>query len=64
MDLDNIKACLCVIDRKSGKMYEIFEEPSVLRDNVEVHSDGFRCTCDDGTYEIQIINGELVVKKV
>ena len=63
LDLDNIKACLCVIDRKSGKMYEIFEEPSVLRDNVEVHSDGFRCTCDDGTYEIRIINGKLAVKK-
>ena len=64
LDMENTKGYLCIVDRKTGKMYEVFEEPSVLYTNVEVHGDGFRCTCDDGTYEIQIINGELVVKKV
>lgn len=63
LDIENTKACLCVVDRKSGKIYEVFEEPSVLRDSVEKHGDGFRCSCNNETYLIRIINGKVAVKK-
>ena len=62
-DPENTKACLRIVDRKTGKIYEVFEEPSVFPLSLVAAGDGFSCECEDGTYQIRIIQGKVAVKK-
>lgn len=62
-DPETTCACLRVVDRKTGKIYEVFEEPCLFSLSLEAAGDGFSCKCEDGTYQIRIIQDKVAVQK-
>ena len=61
---ENTLMYLNVVDRKTGRIYEAFESPSVRYTSLKTSEDGFTCIGENGeTYRIILLGDQLQITK-